>query len=142
MGIFVNQEKINPHSVFSPFWRENILAGPGRKYMGLTIYSPSFPPNQIHSKKVFLPIFFPKFFVYLFHLQTNTPRVIWQLYCNHVFDFVWPIYACEINTKGLQKDKYKRTIYCNHVFEFVWTCMSLPWSAGVCVLDANLSFNM
>ena len=30
IGIFVNQEKIHSQSVFSQFWGENILAGPGR----------------------------------------------------------------------------------------------------------------
>ena len=34
----------------------------GRKHLGPTIYFLSSPPNQTHSKKVFLPIFFPKFF--------------------------------------------------------------------------------
>ena len=61
LGIFVNQEKIHPHSVFSLFWRENILVGQGRKYLGPTIYFPSSSPNQTHSKKIFLPIFSPKF---------------------------------------------------------------------------------
>ena len=30
IGIFVNQEKIHSQSVFSQFWGENILVGPGR----------------------------------------------------------------------------------------------------------------
>ena len=30
IGIFVNQEKIHSQSVFSQFWGENILMGPGR----------------------------------------------------------------------------------------------------------------
>ena len=64
MGIIVNQEKIHPHSVFSSFWGENILVGPGRKCLGPTIYFPSFLPNQTHSKKVILPIFSPKFSIY------------------------------------------------------------------------------
>ena len=34
MGIFVNQEKIHLYSIFSLFWRENILVGPERKYFG------------------------------------------------------------------------------------------------------------
>jgi len=64
MGIFVNQEKIHLHSVFSPFWEENILVGLERKHLGSTIYFPSLPPNQTHSKKNFLPIFSPKFFIH------------------------------------------------------------------------------
>ena len=31
--------------VFTPFWRENFLMGPGKKYSDPTIYFPSFPPN-------------------------------------------------------------------------------------------------
>ena len=31
IGIFVNKEKMHPHSVFSPFWGENILVGSRRK---------------------------------------------------------------------------------------------------------------
>ena len=34
----------------------------GRKHLSPTIYFLSSSPNQTHSKKVFLPIFFPKFF--------------------------------------------------------------------------------
>ena len=64
MDIFVNQEKINLYLVFSPFQRENILLGLGRKHLGPTIYFPSSPPNQTHSKKVFFPIFSPKFSIY------------------------------------------------------------------------------
>ena len=64
MGIFVNQEKIHPYSIFSLFWRENILVGPRRKHLGPTIYFPSFLPNQTHSKKVFLPIFSSKFSIH------------------------------------------------------------------------------
>ena len=30
---------------FSPFWGKNFLMGPKRKYLGPTIYFPSFPPN-------------------------------------------------------------------------------------------------
>ena len=45
MGIFVNQEKIHPHSVFSPFWGENILGGPGEKTPKL-YHLFSFLPTQ------------------------------------------------------------------------------------------------
>ena len=56
-----------PHflsSVFSPFLGENIFVGPWRKHLGPTIYFSSSPPNQTHSKKVFLSIFSQKFFIY------------------------------------------------------------------------------
>ena len=43
-GIFGNFMSF-PLSVFSPFWRENFLVGLERKYLGLTIYFPSSPPN-------------------------------------------------------------------------------------------------
>ena len=72
IGIFVNQEKIHPHSVFSPFWRENILVGLGRKHLGTTIYFPSSLPNQTHTKKVFLPIFSPKFSVHPYFSSNQT----------------------------------------------------------------------
>ena len=64
MGIFVNQEKIHPYSVFSPFWGENFLVGTERKHLNPTIYFPSSPPNETHFKKVFFPIFSPKFFIH------------------------------------------------------------------------------
>ena len=41
------------------------MVGPRRKHIGPTIYFPFSPPNQTHSKKVFLPIFSPKFSIYL-----------------------------------------------------------------------------
>ena len=53
------------YSVFSPFWGENILVGPRREYLDSTIYFPFSLPNQSHSKKVFLPIFSPKFSLHL-----------------------------------------------------------------------------
>ena len=43
-GIFGNFMSF-PLSVFSPFWRENFLMGLEKKYLGLTIYFPSSPPN-------------------------------------------------------------------------------------------------
>ena len=50
--------------VFSPFWGKNFLVGLQRKHPSPTIYFSSSPPNQTHSKKVFLPIFFPKFSIH------------------------------------------------------------------------------
>ena len=43
---------------------ENFLVGLERKYLGPIIYFPSSPPNQTHSKKVFLPIFSLMFFIH------------------------------------------------------------------------------
>ena len=51
--------------VFSSFWGENFLVGPGRKHLDPIIYFPSTIPNQVHSKKVFLSIFSPKFSIHL-----------------------------------------------------------------------------
>ena len=67
-----------PHflpSVFSPFWGENILVGPRRKNPDPTIYFPSSPPNQIHSKKFSFSFSLQSFPSTLFHLQTNTSLV-------------------------------------------------------------------
>ena len=50
--------------VFSPFWGENFLVGSGRKRLNPIIYFPFSLSNQTHSKKVFLPIFFPKFSIH------------------------------------------------------------------------------
>ena len=50
--------------VFSPFWRENFLVGSGRKRLNPIIYFPFSLSNQTHSKKVFLPIFSPKFSIH------------------------------------------------------------------------------
>ena len=47
--------------VFSPFWGEIFLMDSRRKHLGPTVYFPSSPPNQTHSKKVFLLIFSSKF---------------------------------------------------------------------------------
>ena len=52
------------YSIFFLFWEENILVGLERKHSGPIIYFPSSPPNQIHSKKVFFPIFFSKFSIH------------------------------------------------------------------------------
>ena len=50
---------------FSLHFREKIFWwAQGEKHLGATIYFPSSPPNQTHFKKVFLPIFFPKFFIH------------------------------------------------------------------------------
>ena len=35
-----------------------------KKHLNPTIYFPSSLPNQKHSKKVFIPIFFPKFSIH------------------------------------------------------------------------------
>ena len=70
--LFIKQ----PHflySVFSPFLGENFLVGPRRKHPGPTIYFPSFPPNQTHSKKFSFLFSLQSFPSILFHLQTNTP---------------------------------------------------------------------
>ena len=68
MGIFVNQEKIHRHSIFSPFWWVQ-----GEKCLGPTIYFPSSPPNQTHSKNFSFLFSFQSFPSTLFHLHTNTP---------------------------------------------------------------------
>ena len=54
-----------PLLVFSLFLGENFLVGLRRKHFDPIIYFPSFSPNQIHFKKVFLPIISPKFFIHL-----------------------------------------------------------------------------
>ena len=71
MGIFVNQENIHLYSVFSPFWRENILVGTGRKHLNLTIYFSFFLSNQTHSKKVLFSIFSLKFSIYPISLSNK-----------------------------------------------------------------------
>ena len=58
------RKNLSPFSFLS-FWGENILVGPRRKHSCLTIYFISFPLNQTHSKKVFIFIFFLKFFIHL-----------------------------------------------------------------------------
>ena len=54
--------KRKEETVFSPFEGENFLVGSRIKYPGPTIYFSFSAPHQIHSKKVFLPIFFSKIF--------------------------------------------------------------------------------
>ena len=45
--------------------------GPVRKHLGPTVYFPSSSPNQTHSKKVFVPSFFSKFFIYSISLPNK-----------------------------------------------------------------------
>ena len=60
-AFFANQEKIHPHSIFSPFWRENILVRSGRKHLNPTIYfHSSIQPNKL--KKSFHSYFLSKVF--------------------------------------------------------------------------------
>jgi len=71
MGIFCNQEKMQPHSIFSPFWGENILVGSGRKHLGPSfIFLPSHLTKHTLKKK-FLHIFSSKFFIYPVSKQTH-----------------------------------------------------------------------
>ena len=59
---------------FSLHFGENtFVVDLGKKHLGSTIYFPSSPPNQIHSKKIFFPFSLQNFPSTLFHLQTNTP---------------------------------------------------------------------
>ena len=57
-------------SVFSPFLGENFCLR--RKHSSPTIYFPSSPPNQTHSKKFSFLFSFESFSSILFHFQTNT----------------------------------------------------------------------
>ena len=41
------------HQVFSPFWGENILVGPGRKYPGLTNFFPLLLSTNTYQKCFF-----------------------------------------------------------------------------------------
>ena len=45
--------------------------GPGRKHLGPTTYFPSFLPNQVHFKKVFLPVFSLKFSIHFVSLPNK-----------------------------------------------------------------------
>ena len=60
---------------FSLHFGEKTFGDPKRKHLGSTIYFPSSPPNQTHSKKFFFPFSLQSFPFTLFHLQTNTPLV-------------------------------------------------------------------
>ena len=115
MGIFVNQEKIHLYSIFSLFWRENILVGPRRKHLDPTIYFPSFLPNQTHSKKVFLPIFSPKFSIHSIlppnkhtlklgtHGFSQTVSDPWSINMNKQFN-------CYGSSQQIQKKKKKKKL--------------------------------
>ena len=60
---------------FIPFIFLPILVGLERKHLSPIIYFPSSLSNQIYSKKVFLPIFSPKFSIHLFHLKQTHPKL-------------------------------------------------------------------
>ena len=87
---FLSIKKKNyPHSVFSLFWRENILVGPERKHLDTIIYFPSSLPNQIYSKKVFIRIFFPKFSIHLIspsNKHTLSKVVCHLAHCNYLYN--------------------------------------------------------
>ena len=78
IGIFYNLEKMHPYPVLSLFWEENILVGLRRKHLSPTIYFPSSPSNQTHSKKVFFPIFFLKFSIHPISPQKNHTLKVWE----------------------------------------------------------------
>ena len=86
-------------SVFSPFWGENFLVGPGRKHLSPNIYFPSFSPNQTHSKRVFLPIFSPKFSVHSisppnkYTLEVNNHFIFRAFGIQECFLFIYKHYA-------------------------------------------------
>jgi len=73
MGIFVNQEKIHPYSVFSLFWGENILVSREENtWAPLFIFIPLYPTKHT-PKKFFLLFSLQSFTSTIFHFQTNTP---------------------------------------------------------------------
>ena len=79
-------------SIFSLFWEENFLVGLNRKYLSPIIYFLSFPSNQMHSKKVFLPIFSPKLSIHRIsspnkHALNVLKSVFIVLFC--LFCTVW-----------------------------------------------------
>ena len=73
LGIFVIYLSNSSHSVFSPFWRENILVGLERKHLGPTNFFslPFLQPNT--HQNFFLPFSLQSFPSTLFYHQTNTP---------------------------------------------------------------------
>ena len=58
------KKKFIPTQFSLHFEEKTFWVGLGRKHLSSTIYFPSFLPNQTHSKKVFIPIFSSKFFIY------------------------------------------------------------------------------
>ena len=71
-GAFLSKNDVQIFtSTFSPSWGEIFLIDLGRKHLGATIYFPSSPPNQTHSKKFSFPFSLQNFPSILFHLQTN-----------------------------------------------------------------------
>ena len=74
-GYFCQLRKNSSSFSFLFHFGENILVDRGRKYLNPTIYFPSSPPNQTHSKKVFPPIFSPKFSSTLLYLQQTHPKI-------------------------------------------------------------------
>ena len=73
-GIFCNQEKMQPHSIFSPFQGENILVSSGRKHLSPPfIFLPSHPTKHT-LKKISFTFSLHSFLSTLFLFQTNTPK--------------------------------------------------------------------
>ena len=70
----------SPHSVFSLFWRENILVDLRRKHLGPTNFVPFRPSNQTPTKKVFLHIFFSKFFIHPILPQNKHTLKDWEIF--------------------------------------------------------------
>ena len=65
VGIFIYwAAQFSPFSFLPILGKKKKLVCSGRKHQGPSIYFPSSPPNYTRSKKVFLPIFSPKFFIH------------------------------------------------------------------------------
>ena len=62
--------------VFSPFWGEKFLVGPGRKHPSPPFIFLSPHPTKHTPKNFFFPFSFQNFPSNLFHLQTNTPLIL------------------------------------------------------------------
>ena len=71
LGHFCLKMMSNFSLQFSLHFGENFLVNQERKHMSSTIYFPSSPPNQTHSKKVFLLIFSPKFSIHPISLSNK-----------------------------------------------------------------------
>ena len=103
VGIFVQIRcPISPFNFLSILER-TLFGGPREKTPRPTIYFPSSLSNQTHSKKVFIPIFFPKFF---FHL-TSPPNK-------------YTLRVCLVGVKTGRIENRKRKIEWKMLLSTVW----------------------
>ena len=137
MGIFVNQEKMHPHLVFSPFWGENILVGSGTKHSGPTQFFslPSLKPNTYQKCSSFFFFFFFSFS--LKSTQPNTPFLCFSLSLLNCTFHRSSLSMCLAMSQPLIT-KWPNGLLC---FNFFFLSKAFPTRTKSCSINELLTFH-